>query len=77
MIDSGFFPGAYIDLTLLEIILPGNRSKSQQGNIQQPANYKEPRRKVIKCPNCGANNEVVEGITKECEYCDTPIIYEG
>ena len=79
MIDSGFFPGAYIDLTLQEVILPGSRNKNQQVNMQQPAQQtiqNEPRRKVVKCPNCGASNEVVEGITKECEYCETPIAFE-
>ncbi|QHQ59769.1 hypothetical protein Ana3638_02265 [Anaerocolumna sedimenticola] len=47
--------------------------------MQQPAQQtiqKEPRRKVVKCPNCGASSEVIEGKTKECDYCDTPLAYK-
>ena len=27
--------------------------------------------KIVKCKSCGAKNTVVEGETKECEYCGT------
>jgi len=74
MLDCGFFPGAYIDLNLQEIILPGSRNNIHQVILNQ-ANQKEKRKKAINCPNCGANGVVTEGTATECEYCGTPLAF--
>lgn len=30
-------------------------------------------RKVVRCDNCSAANEIIVGIPKNCEYCGTPL----
>lgn len=79
MVDIGFFPGAYIDLALQEVVLPGSRNKNQQVNFNEgikEGNVNTPRRKAVHCPNCGAGNEVVEGNITKCEYCGSLIDYK-
>ncbi len=69
MINVGFFPNAYINESIGEIILPG-RPIVIERIIEQPI-----RRKIIKCPNCGASKEVLEGQSMKCDYCDSPLAY--
>lgn len=33
--------------------------------------------KMVRCPGCGANNEVIEHETTECEYCGRKLKYEA
>lgn len=37
---------------------------------------KAPQRRVVICPNCGGNNECVEGTPIACEFCGSPISCE-
>lgn len=79
MIDNGFYPGAYIDLDLQEIILPGNQNKQtifDQPVAEKNVDENEKRKKVINCPYCGANCVVTEGTATECEYCGSPLVYQ-
>lgn len=45
----------------------------QKPQSEQEIRKQAVRRKVIKCPFCGANNEVVEGRSNRCEYCESPM----
>lgn len=71
MIEKGYLPGAYLNLSLRRIMLPGQKAPVyQQNNAQQ---RKQARTKVITCKGCGAEMIVAEGTIRKCEYCGTPL----
>lgn len=71
MIEKGYLPGAYLNLSLRRIMLPGQQVPVyRQNNMGQRA---QARTKVIKCKGCGAEMIVAEGTIRKCEYCGTPL----
>ena len=66
LINSGYFPGAYINETSRKIIF-------QQPIENTSAKTQSAQTKVIACKGCGANNTVVIGHPCECEYCGVAI----
>jgi hypothetical protein len=64
MIDTGYFIGAFINEGSREIVL----AKHAEATMFQPKEVKTLSR-VVGCKSCGANNSVVIGQIKECEYC--------
>ena len=69
IIERGYLQGAYINLSIRQIILPGQRPPvyKQSGPAQQGRTH------VVQCKNCGAEIVVVQGTVRKCEYCGTPI----
>ena len=67
MIDTGYFSGAYIDVTQREIILP--KTTAQQISQPDSAILAQEEEKLSTCGSCGANNKVIVGRVAECEYC--------
>jgi len=71
MIDTGYFAGAYIDISQKEIILPKTTVSNEpvspiSPNAQAPLIQIQER--IVSCKGCGANNRVM-GQLGECEYC--------
>ena len=56
-------------LTENELIIGKQNSDNLEVNYSEQTKKKEV--KIVKCKSCGAKNTVVEGETKECEYCGT------
>jgi len=67
MIDTGYFAGAYIDVTTQEIAL----AKTTSQLIAQDSVAAQTQAKVVVCGSCGANNRVTIGQITECEYCSS------
>ena len=58
MIDNNYYAGAYIDLTLREIVIP------------KKVQYSAPIQEIIViCEGCGATNKAASRQIIECEYC--------
>lgn len=66
MLEFGYFPGAYINESNREFVLP--EKQQIQTNIPKTS-----QTKVVTCKSCGANNTVTIGRANECEYCGSPI----
>ena len=70
LIDKGLL-GGRIDLASRSYVENQYSSDTKQNNL-----YSQPQgntfKRIVKCPNCGANNQVGEngGV---CEYCGSPI----
>lgn len=71
MIEKGYLPGAYLNLSIRQIMLQGQKAPIYRANTQGPR--KQPRTKVISCKGCGAEMIVAEGTIRKCEYCGTPL----
>lgn len=71
MIEKGYLPGAYLNLSLRRIMLPGQQAPIYRQNNKQPRT--QARTKVITCKGCGAEMIVAEGTIRKCEYCGTPL----
>lgn len=43
--------------------------------VSEKAQALAPRKRIVtvRCPNCGASNQLIAGRTGKCEYCDNPI----
>ncbi|MCL2078935.1 MAG: hypothetical protein FWH17_03725 [Oscillospiraceae bacterium] len=71
MIDTGYFTGAYIDVTQREIVLAKTvqvkESTSKEADSLPPSAVQVQER-IVACSSCGANNKV-KGHVGECEYC--------
>lgn len=61
MIDSGMIEDLYIDYQAARVV---NKKYTPEQS------YKT----VAKCPSCGANTEVIVGITRGCAYCGQPLV---
>lgn len=71
MIEKGYLPDAYLNLSLRRIMLPGQQAPVyRQTNSQQRGQVKT---KVVTCKGCGAEMIVAEGTIRKCEYCGTPL----
>ncbi len=68
MIDTGYFAGAYINDGSREIVL----AKHVEATVAQPMAVHTQARVAV-CKSCGANNSVITGQIKECEYCGSPV----
>ena len=66
MIDTGYFTGAYIDVTQREIVLA--KTAPQQVSAPSMPSAVQVQERVVACGSCGANNRVT-GQIGECEYC--------
>jgi hypothetical protein len=77
LINDGYFPGVFINFGTKEIMYNTNQPFIQQvavnNTVQGVMKVIQPKVNMIKCPNCGANNRVVDGKACECEYCSTPL----
>jgi len=73
MIDKGILPTAYIDESRNEIILQTRKNTNYQSQTQMgyQSQTQTVKQKIVTCPNCGANNAIIEGQIGECEYCAT------
>lgn len=71
MIEKGYLPGAYLNLSLRRIMLPGQQAPVYRQN--NPGQRAQARTKVITCKGCGAEMIVAEGTIRKCEYCGTPL----
>lgn len=72
MIDKGFLPDAYINLTDYTIVVPILQMQYQPQNqprVQEVSHQETAQARVVTCPSCGANNTIVPGQTVECEFC--------
>lgn len=70
MIDKGFLPNAYINLSDYTIVVPVLDNQAQKQPQMQEVSYEEAvETRVVTCPNCGANNTIVTGKASECEFC--------
>ncbi|MDT8716276.1 hypothetical protein IAI10_06375 [Clostridium sp. 19966] len=66
MIEERYIIGAYID----------NQSNKVIFNNNEGTGKSEPNNRTfvtVKCSNCGAENQIKQGSTGECEYCGSPI----
>lgn len=70
MIEKGYLPGAYLNLSIRRIMLPGQQAPVYRQSNPQPR--RQARTKVISCKGCGAEMIVAEGTIRKCEYCGTP-----
>lgn len=61
MIGADMLPDIYVDYSRAMIV-----SKKYI-----PA---ESHKTVVTCPSCGANNELIVGITKQCAHCKQPLL---
>lgn len=61
LINSGYIDDYYIDHKQGLLI---DKSSLAYSNLK----------KIIKCPKCGANNEIILGVTSYCIYCDSLLI---
>ncbi|MDD4310531.1 MAG: hypothetical protein PHO32_09140 [Candidatus Cloacimonetes bacterium] len=68
MINSHYFPGASIDSTNREIILPIISTAPKEEYNHQAGSFK-----VVSCSSCGANNTVTLGMVVPCDYCGAPL----
>lgn len=66
MVETGYFPGAYIDFDGRSIIMP------QQPEYGTASSSTSLQTRVVTCKSCGANNSV-SGALGECEYCGSPL----
>lgn len=85
MIQIGFFPGAYIDASRNELVLPGRVNNLQQAGspfIAAPSSgpifsstvgTAAPAIVTVTCGNCGAANTITTGTACHCEYCGSPL----
>jgi hypothetical protein len=78
MIDSGYFTGAYIDMSQREIILARAVQPVQTIQPVQQQVYLSPafayvQEAVVACGSCGARSRVTVGRISECEYCGSPL----
>lgn len=77
LIDEGYFTGVFIDFNTKEIMSNQRQQMDQRIviNVVPPTALTEmkPKIKTIKCPNCGGNNQVIDGQTCECEFCGAPL----
>ncbi len=71
MIEKGYLPGAYLNLSIRQIMLPGQQAPIYRANAQ--GTRRQARTKVISCKGCGAEMIVAEGTIRKCEYCGTPL----
>lgn len=71
MIEKGYLPGAYLNLSIRQIMLPGQQAPIYRANAQ--GTRRQVRTKVISCKGCGAEMIVAEGTIRKCEYCGTPL----
>lgn len=85
LIDMGVLKNSYIDKSSRCLISPlvgsmvkqtSNKTVSEANNYysQQTTTAEQkskPKVKTIKCPNCGGVNNVTEGSSKLCEFCDS------
>lgn len=71
MIEKGYLPGAYLNLSIRRIMLPGQQAPVYRQSNPQPR--RQARTKVISCKGCGAEMIVAEGTIRKCEYCGTPL----
>ena len=69
IIEKGYLPGAYLNLSIRQIILPGQRPPVYRQNGPTP----HMKTKVVTCKSCGAEIVVAEGTVRKCEYCGTPL----
>lgn len=61
LIDSEVIEDLYIDYSADQVV-----SKKYIPN--------ESHKTVVKCSECGGNNEVIVGITRECNFCGQPLL---
>lgn len=73
MIDIGYFEGAYIDNVNREIVLNSDKSNNYAASNFTQTEKAPGQLQVVRCKNCGANNQVSVGQLGECEYCGSPI----
>ena len=78
MINEGFFEDAHFDMINKEIVLPNSSFNDHYVRVHYKATNNShvtepPKRKVVECPNCGADIESTEGYVTECEYCGSRI----
>ncbi len=71
MIEKGYLPGAYLNLSIRKIMLPGQKAPVYRAN--EPAQRGQVRTKVVGCKGCGAEMIVAEGTVRKCDYCGTPL----
>lgn len=71
IIEKGYLPGAYLNLSIRQIMLPGQQAPIYRANAQ--GTRRQARTKVISCKGCGAEMIVAEGTIRKCEYCGTPL----
>ena len=69
MINDGYFVGAYINESNREIVLP----QTILAETSPPYPTAQMPTCVVACKGCGANNTIVIGQAKECEYCGSPM----
>lgn len=60
-IESGQIEGFYLDHAADQVV----------SRRYVPATS---RKTVVKCSECGGNNEVIVGVTKPCSYCGQPLL---
>lgn len=82
MLDIGYFPDSYLDLSGRKLVMPqkwqqsakvmfnGSTPQTVQPKTVQP---KPVQPRVVKCQNCGAPNTLNPGAISECEYCGSPL----
>jgi len=70
MIDSGYFVGAYIDISQREIVLA--KSSDEQITPSSASLSVPQQERVVICKSCGANNRVLSQVG-ECDYCGSPL----
>lgn len=82
IVDKGYFKGAYINLAAKRIILPGQYvpgppqggAPVQGGRTTPPTQmHKQVKEKIVTCKSCGANNVIVVGAVRRCEFCGSHI----
>lgn len=77
LVDTGFFPGYYLDQNRKAFSCPAAQSARPASPTPFHASSLTPTPvpsapKVVKCPGCGGVNNVV-GAKNECEYCGSPL----
>lgn len=71
MIEKGYLPGAYLNLSIRQIMLPGQKVPVYRQEHMGPR--RQAATKIVRCKGCGAEMIVAEGTIRKCEYCGTPL----
>lgn len=82
--SKNFKRGEYLDVTIPVVeppvyqnprppVQPPRQNSQAAAPIPKQAMPKHPAKKLVTCPGCGAQHEIIEGSIYICDYCDTKL----
>lgn len=73
--DYPLLKGAYIDIGNQYIVLDPKSLERLEKKQKKHSRFSNECKEIItvNCKNCGAENTIVKGIAKNCEYCGSPL----